>query len=259
MLGFFSLNYYIILMKSKRKQILAYAMKYNGEYHKIKKAIQQQEPYEEFIYHGNYICIEDEDYPKELYELQNPPFILFYKGDIRILKREGITVIGTRNMSDVGKAYCDLVNIHLPSHYAIISGLAMGVDGYIHTCALKKRKTIAVIGCGIDYIYPYAHKDLYKEIAEKHLLLSEYPAVTKPFAHHFPWRNRLLAALSQALIIIEAKQKSGTMLTVNYALTLNREIYCFPHNLMNKTGGGCNALIREGANVFVDAEDIADL
>lgn len=238
-----------------RKQILYYAIKYKGEYSKIKKAIEDDEDYEVIDYDGNYITIIDQNYPKSLFKLNNPPYILFYEGNLALFDDLGVAVIGSRIVSDYGVAMCQKVTRRLKKKYVIISGLAKGIDGIAHQEALN-AKSIGILGCGIDIAYPSSNYSLIQTMKAKHLVISEYPKGVLPLKHHFPARNRLIAALSKALIVIEAKKQSGTMITVNEALTLNIPIYCIPHNINHSYGLGCNLLIQQGANMLVDEYDI---
>ena len=242
----------------KREQILYYALKYRGEYFKIKKAIENKEHWEVCIYRGKYVSITDEEYPTCLKELKEPPFILFYEGRVDLLKEPMSALIGSRKMSGYGKGLCEFVVEHL--HKGIVSGLASGVDGYCHFLGLLKGlPCIGVIGCGINVVYPKSNQLLYEQIKKVGLLISEYPNDVPPLAHHFPWRNRIIAALAKEVVVIEAKIKSGTMLTVNHALELGKEVYVLPHRIFDQMGEGCNFLLQQGANVLIIAEDIENL
>lgn len=238
------------------EKILYYAVKYHGDWKRIYQAITREEPYEEIKYEGSYITIVDEAYPPLLRRLQFAPWILFYEGNIRLCHQACVGMIGSRNASLFGMEMCKTIANELKKRYCIVSGLAKGIDACAHQCALT-HQTIGVIGCGIDYVYPKENASLYREMKKNHLLISEYPNGCKPYAHHFPWRNRIIAALSQAIVVVEAKKRSGTLLTVNEALRLDIPIYCVPHDYMKENGTGCNLLISEGANILVDHEDIA--
>ncbi|MDF9824392.1 DNA processing protein [Breznakia sp. PF5-3] len=243
----------------KRKQLLYYATKYAGQYNKIKYAVETNEPFKNIECKTPYVCIGEDDYPDNLYLLKNPPFVLFYEGDIKLLKNKLIGIVGSRDMSDVGKSYCDILMQYLNKEYITLSGLAKGVDGYIHQLSIQERKTIGVIGCGLNVVYPKENKLLYEELKKNHLILSEYPYDTKPLAMHFPLRNRIIAALINKLVVVEATIRSGTMLTVNEALLLNKDIYCFPSPFIENSASGCNMLIQEGADILVDVNMIKEL
>lgn len=239
-----------------REQILYYALRYHGDYKQIERALKYDEAWEHIVYDGAYITIQDEDYPKKLRRLQYAPWILFYEGDITLLKRSACGIVGSRDASVFGMNTCAYLVHKLRERYVIVSGLARGIDAMAHRSALQSG-TIGVIGCGLQVIYPPQNADLYKQMRKHHLLISEYPADTKPYAYHFPWRNRLIAALSDALIVVEAKKRSGSLLSVNEALEIDIPVYCIPHNFGNKEGEGCNFLISQGANILVEDEDIA--
>lgn len=240
-----------------REQLLYYAIKYKGEWDAINRALQRQEPYEKLKKEGNYLVLGDYLYPNAFLSLQKPPFVLFYKGDLSLLKKNKITVIGTRTPSIHGKEYTRLLVDYCPLRCVIVSGLAKGIDGYAHTLYLQRQgKCIGIIGSGIDVIYPKEHAQLWATLENKGLLMSEYPEGVPPLKHHFIMRNRLLAALSEFLIVVEAKERSGTFITVDEALVLQREIYTFPHLLSNDVGSGCNKLIEEGANFFTTRKDL---
>lgn len=241
-----------------REQILYYACKYHGDWNKIAQAIAHHEDWEVIVYQGHYICIVDDDYPKCLKQLNYAPWILFYEGNLAYLKDAMVSIIGSRIMSSYGEKMTTLIVNQLKNKYVIISGLAKGIDACAHQNALD-YKTIAVIGNGIDYAYPKDNYLLYEEIIANHLILSEYPNGTKPLAYHFPWRNRIIAALGSSLIVVEAKLKSGTMLTVNEAITLNKPIYAVPHHYDEIIGKGCNLLISQGANIIIDELDLENI
>lgn len=238
-----------------REKILAYALRYQGEYYAMKKAIEKNEPVNKINYNGNYITILDDEYPKSLLELKHPPYILFYEGNLDLLDKRGVSVIGSRLCSDYGAKMTSKIVRKIAIKNVIISGLAKGIDAYAHKEAINLN-TIAIVGCGLDICYPKENFDLYQLIKKKHLILSEYPYGTKPLAHHFPWRNRLIAALSQSVVVIEAKKRSGTLFTVNEALELGKSIYCVPHEYDNVSGWGCNYLIQQGAQILVDENDL---
>lgn len=237
-----------------RKQILYYAIKYDGNYDKIHKAIERNESIQETTYTGDYVTILDLEYPDKLLELNKPPYILFYKGDITLLKQSAIGIVGSRD----AKSYAISMTKKFVStlqNNIIVSGMAKGIDTVAHQSALLfKHRTIAVLGSGINYIYPYENKNLYHYLAKHELVISEYPNNVKPKPYYFPFRNRIIAALSDELYVMQASLRSGTLLTVNDALELNRDIYVLPYRINDKEGKGCNMLIQQGANIIMDEE-----
>lgn len=244
----------------KKEQLLYYAVVYHGAYQKIKRAIERNEKWMELKYQEKYISIFDKEYPNQLKELTNPPWILFYRGDLSLLECSSVAIIGSRLYSEYGKAICEHLSENLARRQCIVSGLARGIDAIAHQTAIEYcGKTIAIIGCGLDVIYPKENEWIYQEIGKNHLLLSEYPNGVMPLALHFPHRNRLIAALAHTIIVIEARVKSGTMLTINEALELNKDIYCVPHRLLESSGEGCNRLIQEGAQIITNLDDLKHL
>lgn len=235
-----------------REQILYYALKYHGEYASMHQAIMRNEKWERINCKQRYLTILDEDYPKELLLLDYPPYILFYEGDLTLLKYPKVCVIGSRNCSRYANNSCYELIRSLDPQTVIVSGMAKGIDALAHYNALKLGyKTIGVIGCGLDKSYPKENDELYEKMKKDQLLLSEYPAGSLPLAHHFPWRNRILAALGDRCYVVEAKSKSGTMITADYVQSLNKEIIAFPYRFDDDFGIGCNYLIEQGASIFI--------
>lgn len=243
-----------------REKLLYYAIKYKGEFHRIKKAIQDEEAIGEIVYEGRYLTILDKEYPTCLRHLMFPPFVLFYEGDIMLLKQDMLAIVGSRMPSSYGEECLQFLLAHVNQSYGVVSGVAKGIDALAHQEALQQnRKTIGVIGCGLNVIYPKENEWLYEKIKKEGLLLSEYPLDTKPLAYHFPWRNRLIAALGETLVVVEGKMKSGTMITVNEALQLGKDIHCFAHDIFREQGEGCNALIEQGCHILYNIESIIEI
>lgn len=241
-----------------REIILAYAIKYHGDVHRMRLAIENEEPVQLVEYQGQYITIVDELYPRRLLLLDVPPLILFYKGDIRLLETNCLCVIGSRKIQDTSMRYCECL-IENVQPYTIVSGVAKGMDALAHQCAIKRGlKCIGVIGCGLDVVYPKENGELY-QLLEEHLMLSEYPFGVAPYAHHFVARNRILAGLSEKCVVVQAKKRSGTMITVSYALDLGVDIYAFPYRMEDTFSDGCNELIQQGANMILSISDIQKL
>ncbi|BEO95853.1 DNA-processing protein DprA [Fusobacterium polymorphum] len=196
----------------------------------------------------NYFTIEDDIYPQCLKEISNPPLKLYYKGNLDLLKDERlIAVVGTRNPSSYGKLCCEyMVKKMTSANITIVSGFAKGIDSIAHkTSLLTGGKTIAVIASGLDIIYPASNLSLYREIEEKGLILSEYEAGVKPFKFNFPQRNRIIAGLSKGIIVIESKDRGGSLITADLALEFNRDVYAVPGDVFSEYSKGCNNLIRD--------------
>ena len=196
----------------------------------------------------NYFTIEDDIYPQCLKEISNPPLKLYYKGNLDLLKDERlIAVVGTRNPSSYGKLCCEyMVKKMSRANITIVSGFAKGIDSIAHkTSLLAGGKTIAVIASGLDIVYPASNLSLYREIEEKGLILSEYEAGVKPFKFNFPQRNRIIAGLSKGTIVVESKDRGGSLITADLALEFNRDVYAVPGDVFSEYSKGCNNLIRD--------------
>lgn len=241
-----------------REELLAYALAYQGEYHKIHKAIRYKEKVPVCHYDSDYITILDKEYPVALLDLKYPPFVLFYKGDISLLQKKSVSIVGSRNASEYGRDVTSEIATRLKECAVLVSGMAKGIDAIVHKCALEDGNTIGVLGCGIDSVYPLENQSLYERMSQKQLLISEYPNKVPPYRYHFPVRNRIIAALSSCLIVTEANMQSGTFLTVNEALELNRDIYSVV-SMFRKEISGCNYLIQQGANMISCIEDIENI
>ncbi|HZJ87507.1 MAG TPA: DNA-processing protein DprA [Erysipelothrix sp.] len=237
-----------------REYLKDLSMHYDGDYHKITNALKSQKKVPRYKSDYGYICIGDKDYPKRLYDLQKAPYVLFYIGDIRLLKETSISVVGSRNPSNYALEATGKLVHNLKNNVCIVSGLAKGIDAKAHQAALD-FSTIAVLGCGIDVVYPQCNRHLFEEIKKSQLILSEYPQGVTPKRYFFPFRNRIIAALSDRLYVMSATKRSGTMTTVNEALTLNRHVLVLPHPLGLKSGEGCNQLILEGADILTSLSD----
>ena len=196
----------------------------------------------------NYFTIEDDIYPQCLREISNPPLKLYYKGNLDLLKEERlIAVVGTRNPSSYGKLCCEyMIKKMTSANITIVSGFAKGIDSIAHkTSLLTGGKTIAVIASGLDIVYPASNLSLYREIEEKGLILSEYEAGVKPFKFNFPQRNRIIAGLSKGTIVVESKDRGGSLITADLALEFNRDVYAVPGDVFSEHSKGCNNLIRD--------------
>lgn len=209
------------------------------------------------------ITIENNLYPSRLKNIIDFPLVLYSKGNTKLLNEKNtIAIIGTRNNSVYGKNTTLKLSYQIArKNYCVVSGLAKGIDSYAHKGALiAKGKTIAVLGSGINYIYPKENRRLYKEIIEKEgLIISEYPLYTKPIPEYFPKRNRLISGISDKILITEASKKSGSIITANIALDQGKDIYVVPGNITSYQSEGTNNLIKEGAFLVSSLEDILDL
>lgn len=207
------------------------------------------------------LTFDDADYPDRLRIIESPPYVLYVKGEImkwdRIL---GIGVVGTRHCSEYGIAAVNAICPKLAeSGVTIVSGMARGIDALAARGALNiGAKTIAVLGCGIDTVYPPEHGILMRDISENGAVITEYPPGTKPLGKNFPWRNRIISGISNGILVIEAPKKSGALITADYALEQGKDVFAVPGSIFKKTCEGSNRLISEYAKAVGCAEDILE-
>lgn len=204
-----------------------------------------------------YTTIFDKDYPGQLLDLEDRPPLLYYKG--KLSDRPGIAVVGSRKCTDYGYWACEKIIRDLSSYgINIISGLALGIDKAAHQAALKYNlPTTAVLGSGVDLCYPSVNQGIYDKILEAGgAIISELRLQSPPLPFHFPMRNRIVSGLSMGVLVIEAKEKSGTLITASQAAQQGREVFCIPGNINSIYSRGTNALIRDGAKLTTSGEDI---
>jgi DNA processing protein len=206
------------------------------------------------------VNFKEEQYPKNLLSIYDPPPFLFVKGEITKEDKNAIAIVGCRSASAYGKRITENIARELADRgITIISGMARGIDSIAHNSALKdKGRTIAVFGSGLDVIYPPENRKLADKIISSGALISEFTMQTKPEAPNFPRRNRLISGLSLGVVVVEAGAKSGALLTANCALEQNREVFAIPGNLGAKTSEGTNRLIKQGAKLVTSVEDILE-
>ncbi len=219
-------------------------------------------PYETYLKTNNIhiLSLNDSSYPNLLKQITYPPPILFYQGNINCLSKTKLAIIGPRKPSDYAKQVTTYFTENLCQDFCIVSGFADGIDAIAHQTTLKnKQHTIAVMGVGLDTCYPKHHKQLKQEIINNEgLLLSEIPLFSKPEKFHFPLRNRIISGLCEGIIITEAAIKSGSLITANYGLEQNREIFAIPGNIFKNTSKGVHELIKQGAKCTTSPHDIYD-
>lgn len=202
----------------------------------------------------------DDIYPEWLKEMYNPPALLFYQGNLKLLNFPKLGFVGSREMSKEAPKITYKLIEELKQSFVIVSGLARGVDTSSHVAAIKQQTpTIAVIGNGLDINYPKENRKLQEYLATHELVLSEYLVGEPPLKFHFPERNRIIAGLSRGIVVVEAKQRSGSLITSRYALEGNREVFAVPGDILNRNASGCNQLIQQGAaKLITHGQDILD-
>ncbi len=202
----------------------------------------------------------DPDYPKLLFAINDPPPVLYYRGDLRLNDPNVLTVgmVGTRRPSAYGKRWTQRLSRQLTQQGTIIiSGLAAGIDTDAHTsCLSQEGLTVAVMGTGADVVYPHFNSSLYEWVVKTGLVISEYPDGTGPDRSHFPQRNRIIAGLSRAILVMEAPARSGALITARLANDYCREVYALPTSLDNDQGQGCLHLIAQGAQMILESQTL---
>ncbi len=207
------------------------------------------------------LTVEDEAYPRLLKEINQSPPVLYVKG--RLLPEDdlAVAIVGTRRLTSYGQQVTRDTSIFLAAHgLTIVSGLARGVDGLAHRHALNTGgRTIAVLGSGVDVIYPPEHRKLAEAISENGAVISDYPMGTKPEGINFPPRNRIISGLSLATIVVEAGERSGALITADFAVEQGREVFAVPGNVLSPASRGTNRLIQKGACAMTSPRDVLDV
>lgn len=207
----------------------------------------------------NVIAWHDPSFPSALLAISDAPPALWYRGSLDAFRAPAVAVVGSRAASAVARETAERLGADLAAlGIVVVSGLARGVDSAAHRGALQTGRTIAVLGSGVDRIYPHEHTGLAAEIATNGLVISEYPPGTTPLAFHFPMRNRLISGLSRAVVVIEASEKSGSLITAACALEQGRDVMAVPGNVLSGRSRGAHALIRDGAKIVESADDIVE-
>lgn len=202
----------------------------------------------------------DKEYPFNLKQIDNPPYILYYKGDLKKLRRNSISIVGTRNPTNESKKYAfDIASKLSALNITVVSGMAKGIDKEAHLGAISSLvNTAAVLGNGIDIVYPSENIKVYNKLIENGIVVSEFEVGRKPDRMNFPRRNRIISGLSYATIMVEASSKSGALITVDYALNQGREVYIAPYDEKLKEYFGNHKLYKEGAKIIYDITDILE-
>jgi len=206
------------------------------------------------------ITILDKRYPPLLKEIPDAPMVLFVCGDPELMQSMQLGVVGSRNPSSGGKRIAREFSRQITQcGITVTSGMALGIDYSSHLGAMDvNKKTIAVLGNGLDIVYPARHKDLAERIVEQGALISEFPIGVKPLAKNFPRRNRIISGLSAGVLVVEAAQRSGSLITAHYAMEQGREVVAIPGSIHNPLSKGCHSLIMQGAKLVENVQDIID-
>ena len=209
--------------------------------------------------HGaSIVTFADPAYPPLLKHIHDPPPLLYVKGTLETADRNAVSIVGSRRATHYGKTVAkklagDLARMGI----TVVSGLAYGVDAAAHRGALEAGgRTIAVLGCGVDVVYPRANSKIHKSIPDSGALISEFPMGARPDAGHFPMRNRIVSGLSLGTLVIEAPRKSGALITARLAMEQNREVFAVPGNIFSPYGEGCHLMIKDGAKLVENVYDI---
>lgn len=207
-----------------------------------------------------FITFQEDEYPKRLLTLAAKPIGLFVKGQLPENDIPTVAVVGARLCSAYGEQMAERIGEELSDlGIQIVSGLALGIDGASHRGALKQgSKTYGVLGCGVEICYPREHYGLFRQMERWGGLISEYVPGTEPVARHFPARNRIISGLADVIVVVEAKEKSGSLITAGFALEQGKDIFAVPGRVTDSLSAGCNQLLRDGAGVYTGAMDIAE-
>ncbi|MDH5527219.1 MAG: DNA-processing protein DprA [Nitrospirota bacterium] len=202
--------------------------------------------------------LEHPEYPARLREIADPPSLLYVKGDGLARAGRTVAVVGSRWMSSYGKQVTgDFCRAFVDAGITVVSGMALGVDGYAHHTTLEAEgNTVAVLGTGLDLAYPPEHRDLFSALVEKGAVISEYPPGTRPVGHNFPRRNRIISGLCMGVVVVEARKNSGSLITARLAAEQGREVYAVPGNVGQPGAYGTNRLIQEGASLVTGPLDV---
>lgn len=235
--------------RRKLAEKLAYSNQLNEEY--LRKNMKER--------NISVITIEDEDYPGILKETYDPPYILYCRGDLKILKNSLLGVVGSRKATSYSRMVLSDILPHFKNKISVISGLAYGADEMAHKISISSGvKTIGVLAFGFDFHYPATTKGLREIMEKQHLVISEYPPHSGIDKWKFIARNRIISGLSKGVLVTEAEERSGSLITLDMALNENRHAYCVPGNITSKLSKGTNLRVQEGAKPVLKADDILE-
>lgn len=206
----------------------------------------------------HFICVDDKEYPERLKHIRYYPYGLYYKGEMNELNRPSVAIVGARNCTRYGAKAARELGFELAANgINVISGLAHGIDSYGLWGAVEGHGySVAVMGCGVDVCYPRENIELYERILERGCIISEYPMGRQPLSWQFPLRNRIISGLADKIVVVEAKERSGSLITVEYGLEQGKDIMAVPGRIGDVLSNGCNRLIKEGAEIVTMSEDV---
>jgi len=209
---------------------------------------------------GSWVTWEDEAYPVNLKNIYDPPPLLYVRGSLLAKDQTAVAVVGSRNPTLYGIGAAERIGRGLAqAGVTVVSGLARGVDSLAHRGAISGGgRTLAVLGCGLDVVYPPEHKDLYEQVACQGAVISEFPFGTRPEGDHFPIRNRIISGLSLGVVVVEATIRSGSLITARLALDQGRDVFALPGNVDSRRSEGANELIKQGAKLVTRLDDILE-
>lgn len=217
-----------------------------------------EKTYEYCIQYGIHLVSWNQShYPKQLKNIYNPPYSLFYRGSLPDEKQKTAAIVGARNCSEYGKLAAEKIGYQLSqAGFGIVSGMAAGIDSAGHRGAQKAQgKTYAILGCGVNICYPARNREIYEKLIKTGGVISEYPPDTQPLPAYFPQRNRIISGLSEVVIVVEAKEKSGSLITADFALEQGKDVYAVPGRISDELSSGTNRLIQQGAGIYWRTED----
>ncbi len=231
------------------------------KFNKFRQSVDPEELLQDILHKNiQVLTLLDKNYPEKLKEIFDPPPVLYIKGELKLEDNLALAVVGTRRVTAYGREVTEILVRDLASSgLTIVSGLARGVDALAHKAALDSGcRTIAVLGCGVDIVYPAQNVTLAKEIIKNGAIISEYPPGTQPIPGHFPARNRIISGLSLGTLVTEADEKSGSLITASLALEQNREVFAVPGPIYSQLSKGPSGLIKQGAKLVTSAADILE-
>ena len=206
------------------------------------------------------ITIADAEYPQSLLNIPDPPLVLYVKGNLALLNRSSLAIVGSRNATTQGiRNAAAFARAASASDLCIVSGMAQGIDTAAHLGGLQERgSSIAVVGTGLDKVYPSSNRELAHQLATEGVLISEFPLGTPPLAHNFPRRNRIISGISLGCLVVEASLQSGSLITARLAVEQGREVFAIPGSIHSIHSRGCHALIKQGAKLVEAPHDVLD-